>query len=289
LLAFWWINFDPGPSCRLYQLADYKRGTHDTLLCIDKRYVVLSCFMLYRHLSYLFNNRSHFYQALNFAMDQAYNFAYCPTDLLLRNATLVPPSGIMLNSLMLVMVLVLQFYILTQLLWIAVCHKVSLYLKTCQSFVFTLWQHVLSHFLQGSKDSIIVSSDRYGVYFKVFGTFAFSTKTDEIFDMEQWDSDSVPAVLDNSANTHIWTWFEDFVPSTVSYFDDDANVGVLTIDQNASRPVAQGLVRIKVNDNLGQVYDISLEEALYFPKSSVNIISVTKLASHFNDPDSTWI
>ena len=287
--ALWWISFDPGPNRRLCQIVESKCGIHNAILCFDERYVVLSCFMLYRHMSYLFNSSSRFYQALNYAMDQAYDIAYCPTDWLLCNAKLVPPSGMLLSSLMLAMVLVSQFYISTRLIWIAVHRKVPLMLNRCQYFVRILWQHAIGYLSRASKDGIIVSSNRYGVYFKVFGTFPFSTATPNIFDMEQWDSDSVPAVLDNSANTHIWTRFEDFVPGSVSYFDDSANVGVLTIDQHASRPVAQGLVKIKLKDNLGQVCDISLEEALYFPKSSVNIISVTKLAAQFNDPEGTWI
>jgi hypothetical protein len=143
--------------------------------------------------------------------------------------------------------------------------------------------------LHGNKCCISIQSGVFGINLQVYGTFAFSSTAHLAFEFESWDSDSIPVVVDNSANTHIWTRLDDFVPGTVVYFDDNADVGVLTIDDSTSRPVAQGLVIIQVTDNLSDVCELRLEKALYFPTSPVNILGVTQLAAQFNDPVGTWI
>ena len=105
-----------------------------------------------------------------------------------------------------------------------------------------------------------------------------------------WDSDSVPAVLDNSANTHIWSRIDDFVEGSLHYFDHTETLpGVMTIGNEKSNPVGTGTVIIKIRDKTATLQEIILKNVLYFPSSPVNVISVTSLADQFGDNDGTWI
>ena len=61
-----------------------------------------------------------------------------------------------------------------------------------------------------------------------------------------WDSDSTTAVLDNSANTHIWNELSDFIEGTLRYFEDNEDVGVLTIDKSSVRPIGIGTVVVVI-------------------------------------------
>ena len=103
------------------------------------------------------------------------------------------------------------------------------------------------------------------------------------------DTDTTEAVVDNSANTHICNVLEDFVEGSVRYFDDDDDIGVLTIGKEFSRPIGMSTVNVRVKDNAGIIVHLQLQNCLYFPMSSVKIISVTMLAQYFNDQDGTWI
>jgi len=63
-----------------------------------------------------------------------------------------------------------------------------------------------------------------------------------------WEPHSVQAVVDNCANTHVWTREEDFTPSSLEYFGDDNPYGVLTIGDHKEVPKARGTVLVTWKD-----------------------------------------
>lgn len=46
-----------------------------------------------------------------------------------------------------------------------------------------------------------------------------------------WDVDYFPVIIDNSANIHIWNTLADLIEGSVSYFNDEEAIGVLTINE----------------------------------------------------------
>lgn len=75
----------------------------------------------------------------------------------------------------------------------------------------------------------------------------------------------------------------------MTYFDDDADVGVLTIGDEASKPLGIGTVIIRIKDDVGVDCAVELKETLYFPQSPVKILGVTVLAEQLKDEEGTWI
>ena len=75
----------------------------------------------------------------------------------------------------------------------------------------------------------------------------------------------------------------------MSYFEDSNNVGVLTIDENSSRPAGKGTVIITVTEDSGCKSKVELCDCLYLPDSPVNIISVSALAQQYDDENGTRI
>ena len=104
-----------------------------------------------------------------------------------------------------------------------------------------------------------------------------------------FDSDSVEIVLDNSANTHIWSRLDDFVEGTVVYLSDDTEYGVVTIGDTECRPIAHGTVLVSLMNDDNKECSIELRDTLYFPTSPVNVLGVTKLGEQLNDENGTWI
>lgn len=82
---------------------------------------------------------------------------------------------------------------------------------------------------------------------------------------------------------------KDFENGSVSYFDDEGDVGVVTIDESSSRPIAKGTVRISIQDDENNPIDVVLKNCLLFPNSPVKVLSITELAKQFNDHEGTWI
>ena len=64
---------------------------------------------------------------------------------------------------------------------------------------------------------------------------------------------------------------------------------VATIGGKLNQPVGIGTVKWTWKDDGGAVYTELLENTLYFPKSPINIMSVTELAKQFNDEEGTGI
>jgi hypothetical protein len=137
--------------------------------------------------------------------------------------------------------------------------------------------------------SSLLSKSQQPIVSAFTSIYALSNDDVQTENQISWDSDSTTAVLDNSANTHIWNSLDDFIEGSLRYFDDTDSVGVLTIDKSTVRPIGIGNVLVGVTDSNGTVIQIELKDCLFFPASPVKIISVTALASQFDDEDGTWI
>ena len=95
------------------------------------------------------------------------------------------------------------------------------------------------------------------------------------------------AVVDNAANAHIWCVKEDFLPETLRPIPKH-NAYVTTIGGSNHTPVAMGDVKTAWLDDNGRKHTHILKDALHFPQSPINIISVTALAEQFGDEEGTW-
>eukprot|EP00957_Ditylum_brightwellii_P028321 2139067-Ditylum_brightwellii.AAC.1 len=63
----------------------------------------------------------------------------------------------------------------------------------------------------------------------------------------------------------------------------ESNVGVATIVGTDHMPTAIGTARVYWKDDDGITYCYDLRNALYFPNSPANIISITSLTDQLND------
>ena len=94
------------------------------------------------------------------------------------------------------------------------------------------------------------------------------------------DCDTV--VCDNSANAHIFRHRHMFVGKIGKI---DPRNGVATIGGEDLRPSGIGMVKCSWDDDEGKTHNFFLVKTLFFPTSPVNIISVSRLADHFNDDE----
>ena len=82
-------------------------------------------------------------------------------------------------------------------------------------------------------------------------------------------------VCDNSANTHICNYRDMFIT-----FNATIAGLVATIGGKLNQPVGIGTVKWTWKDDGGAVHTEQLKNTLYFPKSSINIMSVTELTKY---------
>ena len=87
-----------------------------------------------------------------------------------------------------------------------------------------------------------------------------------------FDSDTKLAVVDNSANVHIWNCLQDFI-NFKPFTQDNIPENVNTIGDGAL-PEGCGDVPIILLDNNQVEHEIILRGVLFFQNSGVNIISV---------------
>ena len=104
-----------------------------------------------------------------------------------------------------------------------------------------------------------------------------------------WEPNSVQAVIDNCANTHVWTREEDFVASSLEYFGENNPYGIITIGDHKEVPKARGTVPVTWKDSGGRVHSKVLEDCFLMPTSPVNIVSISRLAETLGDEEGTWI
>lgn len=93
---------------------------------------------------------------------------------------------------------------------------------------------------------------------------ALSDTRDTVENMVTWNVNSVTAVMDNFANTHIWTCRSDFIQESLEEVDGSR---VMTIGDQECIPVAKGTVLVSWTDSSGVAHSYPLEECLLFPSS----------------------
>ena len=116
-----------------------------------------------------------------------------------------------------------------------------------------------------------------------YSTEQFSSKPNLFFDLQ-----SSTAIVDNSANTHIWSNKNDFVNGSLKPYAN-TNDKVMTVGSESLSPSGIGKVQVQWLDDDNQRFSIVLNDVLYFPNSPVNVISCTSLAHQLDDNDGTWI
>ena len=101
-----------------------------------------------------------------------------------------------------------------------------------------------------------------------------------------FDSDATTLVTDNSSNIHVWNVKKDFdFLRTIKATDH----GVTTIGSSKDHPEGIGNVTIYITDDNTLKHKVVMKDTLYFPNSSVKILSCTKLAECFLNEDGTPI
>jgi len=279
IVSTFWLDFDHGP-CRRARRASSALES-GLIYCYLTNYMVLNQYCLYASWWFLNNSSAWATAFANACYWDGYTFLVRPSELLEPYIKHWPPDGVILRLLALLAIvsffgfLIYEEYkrFLLSLTRSDVARIASCASETVRKKCYRRWSRL-----------------RYRHLISVLTSFALSSEsTQAILASISFDTDTILAVLDNSATAHIWSRLEDFVPGSLHYFDDSDNIGVMTIGDVESRPVGIGLVPISIKDQDGNIRSIELVETLYFPNSQVNIISVTKLAEQFDDPDGTWI
>ena len=95
-----------------------------------------------------------------------------------------------------------------------------------------------------------------------------------------FESEGATMVVDNAANVHVWSNKNDLI----NYSPIDKQMqGVSTIGSTPSLPHGTGDLPIAWKDNEGNLHSVTLKDVQHFPQSPVNIMSVARLADHFDD------
>jgi hypothetical protein len=283
--SVYWMDYNRGYGSRQSR-RNSSRCNSAIIQAFDIKLLVLSCYCCYSHWARLFSTSILWYISCLRAVDLLESTIELPNRWLLDHALIWPPDGPLLRMLL------FAFMIISQLYVIYLCIHGSLYtignaiLAWIRKIVHTSSSPLTYIHWIRRRCSLATSSCVY----KVFTTI-HALSSDSLMDDKEitWDSDSIPVVIDNSANTHIWNCLDHFVPGSLKYFDDDDDVGVLTIGKDSSRPLGIGTVVITIREDTGTMTDVTLIDCLYFPTSPVNIISVTALAKQLDDLDGTWI
>ena len=127
---------------------------------------------------------------------------------------------------------------------------------------------------------------RKKVFANVRQLIALEANLDELIDDEGFDSSRL-CYVDNCANTHIWSNAEDFEDGSLKPIGKLSSVA--TIGGSNFYPEKVGRLPLTWKDDSGSSYSIVLDDVLFFPRSPVNILSVTALANQLDDDSGTYV
>ena len=125
---------------------------------------------------------------------------------------------------------------------------------------------------------------QHSVFTSVLNVDERSTRMREA-GMYSFDTDSSTIVCNNSANVSICKDKRMFVGEMRHI----ANTQVVTIGGKGHQASGIGTVRWIWSDDYGKNHEYLIEDALYFPQSPINILSVTAFAKQLNDTEGTSI
>ena len=144
-----------------------------------------------------------------------------------------PPDGVLLHILMFALIVSVQSFVSAQVLLFALFLKIKDIITNMSLLPDALTKVTLmflNHFLNMEFKNDVVSIPC--IQRKIFATVVAShDDNNDQMTNESWDSDSIQVVLDNSATTHIWNELTHFDEGSIKYFDDNNDVGVLTIGE----------------------------------------------------------
>ena len=285
LITLFYLDFDRGPNRKTRRTRQSIQSC--PIICLDYRYAVYTAYCLYPWWNFIFGGANRWYTCFSNSLDTGYERLEVPTKWFEQYAILWPPNGIITSCFMFALVLFTQACIFS---------RVFMYCYQCKAKETKRpWTYIFRMTFASTRKlfSNLLHQFHWTNPFKqlsVLAVYAFSSEEASLHEgMISWDTEAIPAVLDNSANTHIWNRRDDFVPGSMVYFDDNENVGVVTIGNETSRPIGIGVVRTFIRDNAHQLHETLLEKTLFFPASPVNVISVTHLAKQYEDDTGTWI
>ena len=266
-------------------LKKFENHNRVPMIPIDARKMSTSNYMVAPEWAYIFCCSARWWDSYFKTLKVVYRFIHIPIRWSSKWAILWPPPGIILNLLSFSFILLVHCFIFFRLL--ALCIRLRLAIVSKDVFG------------KARKNALILWSKRFcllqhpvRLVSKYVALTIFALTADEADLHNQlfsWDESVIQVVIDNSANTHIWNRLDDFVSGTLHYFGDEDVEGVMTIGDDSSKPIGIGTVAIRIPDSVGNAVPVNLERVLYFPKSPVNVMSVTYLANQLSDDDGTWV
>ena len=113
--------------------------------------------------------------------------------------------------------------------------------------------------------------------------FATNHHPSKFFDRQDFNLGAICAVIDNCATATVL--------NNLSLFDGPlekvSNVGIVTVGGDDHHPTHKGTAKISWKDDNNLIHEIIIRNALYFPSSPVNVVSVSQLSLQFRDSVST--
>ena len=258
----------------------------------DERLMILSCYMCHSWCTPFLTRTTRWFVSLNKAKDTIKDYIVFPSNWILDRALKWPPDGIILRIVLFFLMILANLVIFIRCIHGSLSLIQFTYLQTPNYCTKDNSKKIVRSMFDQTFKYLYLATKYFSskITYKVFSTiYAFSNDTVDALKSISWDSDSTSAVLDNSANIHIWSNLHDFVEGSLQYFDENSKIGVLTIGEDSSHPIATGTVIVGITDNSGSIIEVTLTKCLYFSTSPVNIISVTALTGQFNDENGTWI
>ena len=144
-------------------------------------------------------------------------------------------------------------------------------------------RHLLPHSNSNKVHAPVSTNKQVHTIVASYSTEQLSSKPNLFFDLQ-----SSTAIVDNSANTHIWSHKHDFVSGSLKPYTNEQDK-VMTVGSESLSPAGIGKVQVQWLDDDKQQYSVVLNDVLFFPNSPVNVISCTSLANQLDDSDGTWI
>ena len=147
--------------------------------------------------------------------------------------------------------------------------------KSIGNFCLRLWSFVRKVFLN--------RRTLYGIVYTTMVVASLSTPTVEAImssSLFSFGHENLTAVLDNSATTHI---FHDKAMFSNYRVLDPSQSQVATIGEHTCSAHGIGDVKVAWFDDEGTLHEYTLPNVLHFPKSQVNLISITSFARDNNE------
>ena len=228
------------------------------MLALDQCYVVLSGFMLHRYASYLFS------------CTRKWNVSVTGLDLIFRTRMWSvykkfrktipswPPDGYIIMIGVFMSIIVFHSAVLFVSVFQIIAWNFRKFILSLDH-LFTRYQYVLRGIIRFSS----VPKHLMGLHIKQYPVLlmrhiyvSVCLSTDDMDSLEGrgvFDSDSCSSIVDNSANTHVWSIEKDFVPGTLKKLEISDSTGVATIGGVDLSPHSIGDVKTSWYDDYGEI------------------------------------